>query len=60
MANVFLSTIDCVREFSRRFWTIRKTLFQNFWENPRLHNVSRIADLFLTIVKEILKDNTCR
>ena len=58
-ANVFLSTICYVREFSRRFWAIRKTLCQNFWENSRLHNVFRIADLFLAIVKDILK-NKCR
>lgn len=59
MANVFLSTIDYVREFSRRFGTIRKALFQNFWENSRLHNVFRIADSFLPIVKDIVKDE-CR
>lgn len=48
-----------LREFSRRFWAIRNTLFQNVWENSRLHNVSRVADLFLAIVKDILK-NKCR
>lgn len=59
-ANVLLSTmIYYVREFSRRFWAIRNTLFQNVWENSRLHNVSRVADLFLAIVKDILK-NKCR